>query len=375
MEHVDVLIVGAGLSGSARLPPQDELPGQDLAILEARETIGGTWDLFRYPGIRSDSDMYTLGYSFRPWTEAEGDRRRPVDPRLHPRDGARVRRRRARSASSTRSSRARRGRATTRAGPSTVERSDTGERSQSPATSCSRCAGYYRYDEGYTPDFAGTERLPRPVVHPQHWPDDLDYAGKRVVVIGSGATAVTLVPAMADTRRARDDAAALADLHRVAAGEDPLAGAAARKFLPRRLAYAIMRWKNVLLTMLSYQLSRAPAARDEGADPQGPREAAAGRLRHRHALQAAVQPVGPAHVPGPGRRPVRGDQRRQRVDRHRPDRHASPRTGIRLASGAGADGRHRRHRDRAQHARRSAASSSRSTASRSSSPRPSATRA
>ena len=222
-EHVDVLIVGAGLSGiGAGLPPAGRAArARRYAILEAREAIGGTWDLFRYPGIRSDSDMYTLGYRFRPWTDAKAIADGPSILELRPRDRARARRRPTRSASATASSRAEwstRGRALDGRGRARRHRRDG---RASPAASCSCCTGYYRYDEGYTPEFEGIERFAGEIVHPQHWPEDLDYAGKRVVVIGSGATAVTLVPAMAETRRARDDAAALAELRRLAARRGP----------------------------------------------------------------------------------------------------------------------------------------------------------
>ncbi len=170
------------------------------------------------------------------------------------------------------------------------------------------CTGYYRYDEGYTPEFAGAERFGGQIVHPQHWPEDLDYAGKRVVVIGSGATAVTLVPALAETRRARDDAAALAELRRLAAGRRPdRQGRAPRA--AAEAAYAVVRWKNVLMTMLVFQLSRRRPKLRQAAGPARRRAPAAGRLRHRHALHAELQPVGPAHVPGARRRPVRGDLR------------------------------------------------------------------
>ena len=193
-EHVDVLIVGAGLSGiGAACHLQRRCPGKTYAILEARDAIGGTWDLFRYPGIRSDSDMFTLGLLVPAVDRREGDRRRrrrswttsatpPASTAStdHIRFGHRVVARRLvqRRRPVDGHGRARRHRRT-------VE------------LTCSFlfcCTGYYRYDEGYTPEFPGIDRFAGPVVHPQHWPDDLDYAGKRVVVIGSGATAVTLVP-------------------------------------------------------------------------------------------------------------------------------------------------------------------------------------
>ncbi len=196
-EHVDVLIVGAGLSGiGAACHLQADCPGKSFAILEARASSGGTWDLFRYPGIRSDSDMFTLGYRFRPWRDAKAiadgpsilryirdtAREHGIDERI--RYGRRV------VAASWSSDEAR----------WTVDVRDEGS-GEIERMTCSFLfanTGYYRYEEGYLPEFPGRERFHGAVVHPQHWPEDLDYAGKRVVVIGSGATAVTLVPAMAE---------------------------------------------------------------------------------------------------------------------------------------------------------------------------------
>jgi cation diffusion facilitator CzcD-associated flavoprotein CzcO len=253
-EHFEVLIVGAGLSGiGAAHHLQDRCPGRTYAILEARAEIGGTWDLFRYPGIRSDSDMHTLGYRFRPWTGAksladgksileyvrETAREAGIDRRI--RFGHRV------VAASWSGQEAR----------WTVE----AERSDSDETVTFTCdflfvnSGYYRYDQGYSPEFPGRERFQGTVIHPQHWPEDADYAGKRVVVIGSGATAVTLVPAMAEK------AAHVTMLQRSPtyiismAGEDPVANWLRRR-LSERAAYVIVRWKNVLLQMLSYRLAR-----------------------------------------------------------------------------------------------------------------------
>jgi monooxygenase len=253
-EHVDVLIVGAGLSGiGAAYHLQDKCPGKTFALLEARDSIGGTWDLFRYPGIRSDSDMYTLGYRFRPWPDAkaiadgpsilsyvrETARENGID--RHIRFGHRVVRAEWSSADA---------RWTVEA-----ERTDTGERVRMTSHFVLMCSGYYRYDQGYTPEFEGTDRFRGRIVHPQFWTDDIDYAGQRVIVIGSGATAVTLVPAMAER------AAHVTMLQRSPSyvvslpGEDPLARGL-RRFLPKRVVYPIVRWKNVLLTLLSFQLSR-----------------------------------------------------------------------------------------------------------------------
>jgi monooxygenase len=254
MEHVDVLVVGAGLSGvGAGCHLETRCPGKSYAILEARDSIGGTWDLFRYPGVRSDSDMYTLGYAFRPWSEAKAIADGPsileyvketaseyrVDRKI--RTGHRVVRAEWSSADA---------RWTVE-----VERTDTGGTVRLTCGFLLMCTGYYRYDAGYTPEFPGIERFQGEVVHPQFWGDDVDHARKRVVVIGSGATAVTLVPAMAET------AAHVTMLQRSPSyvlslpGEDRIANFL-RRVLPAKLAYSIVRWKNVLLTMLIFQLSR-----------------------------------------------------------------------------------------------------------------------
>ena len=254
LEHVDVLIVGAGLSGiGAGCHLQDKCPGKTYAILEARESLGGTWDLFRYPGIRSDSDMYTLGYSFRPWSDAKAIADGPAildyvrqTARDHSVDQKiRFRHRVVRAEWSSADARW------------TVEvtRTDTGEAVRLTCSFLFTCCGYYRYDEGFTPEFDGTERFEGRIVHPQHWNGDIDYAGKRVVVIGSGATAVTLVPAMAE-RAAHVTMLQRSPTYIISLpAEDPIAKAV-RRVLPEKAAYTLVRWKNVLLTMASFQLSR-----------------------------------------------------------------------------------------------------------------------
>ncbi|MDP9384699.1 MAG: NAD(P)/FAD-dependent oxidoreductase [Actinomycetota bacterium] len=195
IEHVDVLIVGAGLSGiGAAWHLQDKHPGRSYAILEAREASGGTWDLFRYPGIRSDSDLSTFAYSFKPWTSEQAIADGP--------EILRYLRETAHEAGIDR--RVRYGHRVVGAAWSSeearwtveAERTDTGETVRLTASWLFCASGYYRYDEGYAPRFAGVEDFAGQVVHPQHWPEDLDVAGKRIVVIGSGATAVTLVPAL-----------------------------------------------------------------------------------------------------------------------------------------------------------------------------------
>ena len=254
-DHLDVLIVGAGLSGiGAACHLQTECPGKRYAILEARAASGGTWDLFRYPGIRSDSDMFTLGYRFKPWTDARAIADGPSILR-YIRDTARehgveqrIRYSRRVVGAAWSSAQAR--------WTVDVEHVDTGEREQITCSFLYGCTGYYRYDEGYTPRFEGSERFRGEIVHPQHWPEDLDYAGKRVVVIGSGATAVTLIPAMVE-----QGAAHVTMLQRSPSyvfslpGRDPLADLI-RRALPPERAYPIVRWKNVLLASAMYGLSR-----------------------------------------------------------------------------------------------------------------------
>ena len=254
MDHYDVLIVGAGLSGiGAACHLTERSPDRTYAVLEARDAIGGTWDLFRYPGIRSDSDKFTLGYGFRPWTKAEAiadgpgirtyvrDTAREYGVDEHIRFGHRV----VRASWSSEDAR----------WTVEAERTDDGSTVQLTCNFLWGCTGYYRYDEGYTPEFKGVSRFQGQVIHPQHWPEDLDYAGKRVVVVGSGATAVTLVPAMADK------AAKVTMLQRSPSyvvslpGKDPLAKLL-RRVLPNKLAFPIVRWKNVLLASAVFHLSR-----------------------------------------------------------------------------------------------------------------------
>ncbi|HEX3511207.1 MAG TPA: NAD(P)/FAD-dependent oxidoreductase [Solirubrobacteraceae bacterium] len=253
-EHLDVLIVGAGLSGvGAACHLQQECPDRTFAIVEARPASGGTWDLFRYPGIRSDSDMFTLGYRFQPWREPESLADGPSILRYvretaseHGLDQKiRYNRRVVRASFSSQTARW------------TVDVEHAESKDVERLTCSFLCCntGYYRYDEGFTPEFEGTERFGGTIVHPQHWPEDLDYAGKRVVVIGSGATAVTLVPAMAE------EAAHVTMVQRSPSyvlsvpGSDPIAGAL-RKKLPPHLLYPLIRWKNVAIVTLLYKVSR-----------------------------------------------------------------------------------------------------------------------
>jgi monooxygenase len=252
-EHLDVLIVGAGLSGiGAACHLQRECPELTYAVLEARDQIGGTWDLFRYPGVRSDSDMHTLGYSFAPWEDAqaiadgpailsyvsETARRYRIVDRI--RCGHRVLGAEWSSESLEWSVEVRR---------------DGGDTERLTCRFLLMCTGYYRYDRGYTPEFAGAKRFSGPIVHPQLWPEDLDYAGKRVVVIGSGATAVTLVPAMAKTAQHVTMLQRSPSYVLSVPGADPM-GERLRQRLPAPAAYQLIKWRNVIVMGLLYQLSR-----------------------------------------------------------------------------------------------------------------------
>jgi monooxygenase len=257
MEHFDVLIVGAGLSGiGAAYHLQDRCPGKTYAILEGRDAIGGTWDLFRYPGIRSDSDMYTLGYRFKPWVEAKAIADGP-SIRKYVRDTA---------AENGIDRHIRYHHMVKRADWSsqTARWTVTADVAGAPTTlTCNflfMCSGYYDYAGGHDPAFPGRDSFAGKIVHPQFWPQDLDYAGKKIVVIGSGATAVTLVPQMAKT------AAHVTMLQRSPTyvvsrpAEDAQANWLRTK-LPAKTAYAITRWRNVLFGMLFFRLARKNPAK------------------------------------------------------------------------------------------------------------------
>jgi monooxygenase len=252
-EHLDVLIVGAGLSGvGAACRLRTECPQRSFAIVEARDAVGGTWDLFRYPGIRSDSDMFTLGYPFRGWSgKAIAD-----GPSIlsYIRETAReygldrsIRLNRRVVSASWSSGEAR--------WTVTVERTDSGDHEVLTCGFLLGCTGYYRYDRGYSPGFEGEDDFPGPIVHPQQWPEELELSGRRVAVIGSGATAATLVPAIAP------EAAHVTMIQRspgyviAMPSRDPVADLLGR-LLPARLATPLVRWKNVLLTLGFYRASR-----------------------------------------------------------------------------------------------------------------------
>jgi len=252
VEHVDVIIVGAGLSGvGAACHLKMECPQKSFVILEGRDTMGGTWDLFRYPGVRSDSDMYTLGYPFRPWRDpraiADGDailsyiRQTAAEYEID--KSIRYNHRVRRVSWSTDHAR---WTVEAEVGPDVVQ------------LSCNflfLCTGYYDYENGYTPEWPGVAQFRGTIVHPQKWPEDLDYSNKRIVVIGSGATAITLAPALAQR------AAHVTMLQRSPSyvitrpAEDPLARLV-RRCLPVDATFALMRWKNVLVGTFFYDLAR-----------------------------------------------------------------------------------------------------------------------
>ncbi|MCA9633866.1 MAG: NAD(P)/FAD-dependent oxidoreductase [Myxococcales bacterium] len=253
-ETLDVVIIGAGLSGvGAGVHLSKKCPNKSFTLLEMREAMGGTWDLFRYPGIRSDSDMYTLGYHFKPWSNpkaiADGDdirsyiqetaREYGVDRKVRYRH--RVKRLDWNSQS---------GRWNLE-----VERLDTGETIQIAARFVICCAGYYRYESGYTPDFPGREDFGGEVIHPQLWPADFDYAGKRIVVIGSGATAVTLVPALTD-KAAHVTMLQRSPSYVINVPEKDLISNKLREYLPEQVVYSMARVRNVLLSMGLYNFAR-----------------------------------------------------------------------------------------------------------------------
>ncbi len=254
-DHVDVLIVGAGLSGiGAAYYLQTRCPNRSYTILEGRSAIGGTWDLFRYPGVRSDSDMYTLGYSFRPWHNPKAIADGPaILDYLHETAAAygidrqiRFNHRVRRAAWSSADARW------------TVE-AEVGPAKQAVRLTCNflyMCTGYYDYAQGYTPDWPTLAQFDGEVIHPQHWPEHFDYTDKRVLVIGSGATAVTLVPALA-AKAAHVTMLQRSPTYVVSMPEQDKIANWLRRRLPQRLAHGIVRWKNVLLGMYFYNLMRA----------------------------------------------------------------------------------------------------------------------
>ena len=253
-EHVDVVVVGAGLSGiGAGYHLQTMSPDRSYVILEGRDGLGGTWDLFKYPGIRSDSDMHTLGFSFKPWTEAKSIADGPSILQYLKQTVAQF----------GIDKNIRYGQLVTKAEWSTDDAQWT-VTSTNKATGASNtitcsflfmCSGYYSYKKGHTPEFAGRERFRGTVVHPQDWPTDLDYAGKRVVVIGSGATAVTIVPSMAD-KAAHVTMLQRSPTYMVSRPDHDVMANRMRKVLPPKMAYNLTRFKNTWRQQLVYNKTR-----------------------------------------------------------------------------------------------------------------------
>lgn len=252
-EHVDVVIVGAGISGiSAAWHLQERCPSKSYVILERRDNLGGTWDLFKYPGIRSDSDMFTLGFRFKPWTSQKAIADGPsimnyLNEAVHEngidkniRLGHRMVGVEWSSADNL----------------WTVQVETVDGLSEITCSFLFACSGYYNYDQGYSPEFPGSADFGGTIIHPQHWPEDLDYTGKRIVVIGSGATAITLIPALANSgaghvtmlQRSPTYVGALPDV-------DPFA-ARTSKMLPDKPAYIVNRWKSVLFQSAQYNIAR-----------------------------------------------------------------------------------------------------------------------
>ena len=253
-EHVDVVVVGAGLSGiGAGYHLQTMSPDRSYVILEGRDSLGGTWDLFKYPGVRSDSDMHTLGFSFKPWTEAKSIA-----------DGPSILKYLKQTVSQFGIDKhIRYGQLVTKAQWSTddAQWTVTSTNKATGATNtftCSflfMCSGYYSYKKGHTPEFTGRERFKGTIVHPQEWPTDLDYAGKRVVVIGSGATAVTIVPSMAD-KAAHVTMLQRSPTYMVSRPDHDVLANRMRKVLPPKVAYNLTRFKNTWRQQLVYNKTR-----------------------------------------------------------------------------------------------------------------------
>lgn len=253
-QQIDVLIIGAGISGiGAAYHLQKHCPQKSFAIIEDRDRIGGTWDLFRYPGIRSDSSMYTFGYNFKPWVSPKAispgeDIRQYLHEAAtenhfldHIQFGRRV-------VSANWSSKA-------ALWCCVILDKQTNETTTVNVPFLFYGGGYYNYDHGYTPEFVGRETFTGPIIHPQHWPSDLDYEGKNIVVIGSGATAVTLVPTLAKKAR-KVTMLQRSPTYIVAAPEQDHFANRLRRFLPAGAAYRIARWKAILLGIYTFQLAR-----------------------------------------------------------------------------------------------------------------------
>ena len=266
-KQVDVLIIGAGISGiGAAYHLQKHCPSKSYTIIEARGSLGGTWDLFRYPGIRSDSDMFTFGFNFKPWRSPKA-----ISP------GADIRTYIAEAASENGINKhilfehkviSANWDSANAKWHTEVQNLQTGKCCQYISGFIFSGAGYYNYDAGYTPDFKGVENFEGDIIHPQHWPQDLDYAGKNLIVIGSGATAVTLVPALAATAKHVTMLQRSPSYIASRPEQDAFANVM-RRYLPPNLAYSLIRWIKILQGMFMYSLSRRRPEKVKKAIRQG----------------------------------------------------------------------------------------------------------
>lgn len=268
--YYDIIIIGAGISGiSAAYHLQTYCPDKTFVILEARQSIGGTWDLFKYPGIRSDSDMYTLGFSFRPWTNPKAIADGPaimeylhetveaLHLQPHIQFGSKVKQADWSSESAQ----------------WTLEvQQEDGHMLSYSCNFLFGCGGYYSYEEGFMPDFAGIERFQGPIIHPQKWPEDLDYSNKKMVIIGSGATAITLLPSLAETAKHVTMLQRSPSYILTAPAEDKLANFF-NKHLPTKLAYSLTRWKKITIGRLFYWYCRSKPEKAAALIKKGVRKA------------------------------------------------------------------------------------------------------
>jgi monooxygenase len=271
MEHVDVIIVGAGLSGiCAAYYIQTKCPQKSFTVLEGREALGGTWDLFRYPGIRSDSDMYTLGYTFHPWRNAKAiadgesilSYINEVADTYNLRSKIRLQHKVCGAEWSSEKQQ----------WTVSVQQGENAEITKITCQFIYFCMGYYRYEQGYTPQWAGMERFKGRMIHPQHWDKSLDYTNKEIIIIGSGATAVTLAPALSDKAKHITLLQRTPSYVITLPAEDKLANWMNRT-LPIGMAYTITRWKVILLNMVFYILSRARPSLIKGVIKNGVKQA------------------------------------------------------------------------------------------------------
>ena len=253
-EHIDVLIVGAGISGiGAGYYLKNKCPSKSFKILESRNNLGGTWDLFKYPGIRSDSDMTTMGYRFKPWTGknlvADGgailDYLNDVVDENGFRDKIQYDSHVTKAWWKSNESK----------WYVTYQDSAHGNESMITCNFLYFCVGYYDYENGHEPEFEGQSDFNGDIIHPQHWPENLNYKDKNVVVIGSGATAVTLIPSMADETKHITMLQRSPTYYMVRPNIDPI-GAFFRRFMGKTVSYFVMRWKNIQLQSWFFKRAR-----------------------------------------------------------------------------------------------------------------------